>query len=539
MKSKRVDENFAGDIGVTGLVQKGLSAIGINFKGTAREAYGILLAYFNSNKTIDKAKPYLTTIGNAINSMTRNKKRMVNANNPGEQAKSIGDAAIDGAWDSGSSIAAVKKARAAKAAGTVGKQVVKKGATNALAKGLGTAVKALAGPVGWAMLGADLANDAINIVNACRRRKNPTLAPKQALSTLTKFFNSRGKKANNSYVQTALRSLNMLVKMDEQRLSGKPGMNMTNKNNTIAYTNTNRNTRTNLNQNTYGTQTQQYGMVGESRRGTGKKVIRLTESDLNRMIAESVEEIINEGLVSNSLKFLGRNLVKYAKKYGVPALEKLAAKNKRVDKFLKSDFGKKLIYGKKAAQKTGNFTSTATNGANVSYTYYTKGHPIANATGNAASGAAGSAASGAAGGVGDDILGSLNKVRKGVNKGLAIGALAGATALGVRGCNYHKKAKAAQDAENARQEMQMNQTNAQPGTYNYNGGNGNNIGNSDFFRNGGNGGYNNGGNGGYNNYGKDYNGYEELQPMDGVKTKNNRRAVDTMTDLSNIPFNNY
>lgn len=203
-----VNENGWGGFGVTGLAQKGLNAMGIAFKGTARESFAILLAYFKySDTTTDNGRAYgaLDTIGNALNSLTRKDKNKVSMDDSGEGPQSVGNAALWGGVD-----ALGVKGMAKKGAGKIGGKVA--------ARGIGAAAKAIVGAVAWPMLVADLANDAIDIVRACRNRKNPTLAPKNAVSTLEKFFKTRGSKANTNEVQTALATLKSIVANDEAAL---------------------------------------------------------------------------------------------------------------------------------------------------------------------------------------------------------------------------------------------------------------------------------------------------------------------------------
>lgn len=215
-----VNENGWGGFGVTGLAQKGLNAMGIAFKGTARESFAILLAYFKySDTTTDNGRAYgaLDTIGNALNSLTRKDKNKVSMGDSGEDPQSVGNAMFWGGVDALGAKGMAKKG-AGRVTGKVAGNVAGKIGGKVAARGIGTAAKAIAGPVGWAMLVADLANDAIDIVRACRNRKNPTLAPKNAVSTLEKFFKTRGSKANTNEVQTALATLKSIVANDEAAL---------------------------------------------------------------------------------------------------------------------------------------------------------------------------------------------------------------------------------------------------------------------------------------------------------------------------------
>ena len=190
-----VNENGWGDFGATGLVQKGLNAMGLAFKGTARESFAILLAYFRDRDNGYAYQP-LMTIGNALNSLAGKQKNMVSMDDGGQYAQGVGSSVFWGGVD---------------AAGIRG---ATKGAGKLAARGAGKAATRAIPIVGWALLGADLVNDALNIVQACKNRKDPTFAPRKALDTLAKFFNTRGRKANTQEVQAALQSMNTLVAQD-------------------------------------------------------------------------------------------------------------------------------------------------------------------------------------------------------------------------------------------------------------------------------------------------------------------------------------
>ena len=303
-----VNENGWGDFGATGLVQKGLNAMGLAFKGTARESFAILLAYFRDRDNGYAYQP-LMTIGNALNSLAGKQKNMVSMDDGGQYAQGVGSSVFWGGVD---------------AAGIRG---ATKGAGKLAARGAGKAATRAIPIVGWALLGADLVNDALNIVQACKNRKDPTFAPRKALDTLAKFFNTRGRKANTQEVQAALQSMNTLVAQDARVQNTQQVQMQNTQNQGVTAQNTGGyrlnvrqpgyNAMNNQYQNTYnnmgnaGYGTQNMPMVAENRNGRNRTVIKLTESELREMVADAATEVLEEGFISGALTAMGaRQLLK-------------------------------------------------------------------------------------------------------------------------------------------------------------------------------------------------------------------------------------
>lgn len=188
-------------------------------KGDVREAYAILAVYIQQNGGNQQAINDLQIIANAINTLLKPNKQL-NYNdavgsddgNPQSVKSAAGNLALDAGLGTiglktGSNVAAKT---ALTTAGKIGAGAALKGAGAA-------ALGALAGPIGWAWLAADVVAGAYKVVQACKNAKDPLRAPRMAIETIARFFNSRGKKANNPQVQQAIRNLQQMIYSAIQR----------------------------------------------------------------------------------------------------------------------------------------------------------------------------------------------------------------------------------------------------------------------------------------------------------------------------------